>query len=232
MNEQGVAEKARREPGCSRIDNEGVLRMTAGYAPWSQTRCQKTPEWTGAQIESVREEPVMALSPKRLASGLVTVALAAVAVLSPILGADQVDAAKHQHHGHHDKPPVSQDNVSIKSIKTGPDGGGTTSRDVLVVVHNDGDTTVGPFVIDLTADRQGAARPAQASTAISLAPNQSQTVSFTAIGCKWLNAANGATLTATTNPNPVQGEDGSRKDNTLTVAPGLDFSGHPECSGV
>ncbi|HEU0115366.1 MAG TPA: hypothetical protein VFQ80_11850 [Thermomicrobiales bacterium] len=169
----------------------------------------------------------------RLGSGIVTVALAAVAVVSPLLGAGQVDAAKHgHHHPKPPKPPVVQDNVSIQSVKTGPDGGGTTSRSVLVVVRNTGDQTVGPFVIDLTADRQGASRPAQASTAISLAPNQSQTVTFLAIGCKWLNAANGATLTATTNPNPVPNEDGKTGDNTLTVAPNLDFSGHPECSGV
>lgn len=57
-------------------------------------------------------------------------------------------------------------------------------------------------------------------------------MSFPAIGCKWLNAANGATVAATTNPNPVPGEDGKRGDNTMTVTPGLDFSGHPECSGA
>jgi hypothetical protein len=99
-------------------------------------------------------------------------------------------------------------------------------------VSNKGDKTVGPFVIELTAGRQGASRPAQASNAISLAPNQSTTVSFNAIGCKWLNAANGAMLTATINPKPVQNGDGSAKNNTLTFAPNLDYSGHPECSGV
>jgi hypothetical protein len=176
----------------------------------------------------------MAFSQARLAAGLVTFALAAVAVLSPLLGPGQVDA-KHQHHSHAPKPPkppVVQDNVSIQSIKPGPDGGATTARTVLVVVHNDGAQTVGPFVVELSADRQGASRPAQASSGISLGPNQSMTVPFDAIGCKWLNANNGATLTATTNPNPVPGEDGSRKDNTLTVAPGLTFPGHPECDGV
>jgi hypothetical protein len=175
----------------------------------------------------------MALNRTHIASGLVTVALAAIAVLSPVLGAGQVDAAKGKHHHPKPpKPPIVKDNVSIESIKPGPDGGATTSRSVLVVVRNTGDQTVGPFVIDLSADRQGASRPAQASSAISLGPNQSQTVTYTAIGCKWLNAANGATLTATTNPNPVPNEDGKSGDNTLTVAPNLDFSGHPECSGA
>jgi hypothetical protein len=168
----------------------------------------------------------------RLASGLITAALAALTVVSPLVSGSAVDA-KHKHpQPKPPKPPVVQDNVSIQSIKPGPDGGATTSRSVLVVVHNDGDQTVGPFVIELSADRQGASRPAQASSAISLGPNQSQTVTFLALGCKWLNATNGATLTATTNPNPVQGEDGSSKDNTMTIAPGLTFPGHPECDGV
>jgi hypothetical protein len=174
----------------------------------------------------------MTRSSKRAASGLVTLALAAVAVVSPLLGGSGQVAAKKGHDHKPPKPPIVKDNVSIQSIKTGPDGGGTTSRSVLVVVRNTGDQTVGPFVIELSADRQGASRPAQASSAISLGPNQSQTVSFNAIGCKWLNAANGATLTATTNPNPVQGEAGKTGDNTLQFAPNLDFAGHPECSGV
>ncbi|HEU5432250.1 MAG TPA: hypothetical protein VFU81_11340 [Thermomicrobiales bacterium] len=173
----------------------------------------------------------MALERGRINSGLATVALVACALFSPLLAGGQVDAAKHKHHSHHDKPPVAQDDVIVKSIKTGPDGG-STSRTVLVQVSNKGDKTVGPFVIELSADRQGASRPAVASNGISLAPNQSMTVSFPAIGCKWLNAANGATLTATTNPKPVPNEDGSGKNNTLTVAPNLDYTGHPECSGV
>src|SRR5690349_6704035 len=114
----------------------------------------------------------MARSSTRIASGLVTVALAACAVLSPLFGVAQVDAAKHKNHGHHSKPPVALDDVIVQSIKTGPDGGATTSRTVLVQVRNKGDKTVGPFVIDLTADRQGASRPAQASSGISLGPNQ------------------------------------------------------------
>jgi hypothetical protein len=174
----------------------------------------------------------MTLERARIATGLATIALAACTLFTPIF-AGGVDAKKdHGHAPKPPKPPVVQDNVSIQSIKPGPDGGATTARTVLVVVHNDGAQTVGPFVVELSADRQGASRPAQASSGISLGPNQSMTVPFDAIGCKWLNANNGATLTATTNPNPVPGEDGSRKDNTLTVAPGLTFPGHPECDGV
>lgn len=161
----------------------------------------------------------------RFAAVAATVALAAASVAAPLLAGPAADAK-----GKGKAKPASD--VVVQSVKVGPDGGGSTSRTVLVQVRNHGTSTVGPFVVALTADRQGASRPAQNSAAVSLGPNQSTTVSFPAIGCKWLNGANGATLTAATNPKPVPGEDGSGKNNRLTAAPNLDYSGHPECSGV
>jgi hypothetical protein len=125
--------------------------------------------------------------------------------------------------------PAVQADVSIESIKPGPDMGGAPARRLLVAVRNAGNQPVGPFVIELSADRQEASRPPQTSPLISLGPNQSQTLEFAAIGCKWLAAATGATLTATTNPNPVPNEAGPSANNTLTVAPNLEFPGQPAC---
>jgi len=160
-------------------------------------------------------------------------ALVGGVALTAVLGSS-VDA-KHKKHHHAPKTPqpsaITTD-VSIVSIKVGPQGGDPTHRSVLVEVANAGDVALSPFVIELSADRDGASRPPAASAQITLGPNETQTVSYDAIGCKWLNGANNATLTAVTNPNPVSGEDGPTTNNTLTVAPNLDFSAQPTCSGV
>jgi hypothetical protein len=166
------------------------------------------------------------------------VALAALAALLlgaaglPPLAGGLGAAAPRGHHHHHHKPPVVPDDVRLVDLKTGPNGDDPLSRLVFVDVSNTGAQTVGPFVLELSANLRGASLPTQTSGAISLGPNASTTVAFPAIGCQWLNAANGATLTATTNPKPVPQETGPTANNTLTLAPNLDFSGHPECSGT
>ncbi len=84
----------------------------------------------------------------------------------------------------------------------------------------------------LTAKRTGFTRPPQASILIDLGKNESQTIVFPAIGCKWLNAANNATLTAVTNPRPVDNEDGPAKNNKKVIAPNLSFGGNPACANT
>jgi hypothetical protein len=193
---------------------------------------------TGGQEEDQLEEPTMMNSRLGWTRTLTTLALVGGVVVSSLLTGGAVDAKHKKHHKAKTQtpppvttpaPPAITSDVSIVSIKTGPDSS-PTSRSVLVEVKNDGDVALSPFVIELSADRDGASRLPQASAQITLGPNQSQTINYTAIGCKWLNIANHATLTATTNPNPVAGEDGPSNNNTLTIAPNLDFSGQAGCS--
>src|SRR3954447_11472023 len=204
----------------------------------AQTHLQRH-RMAGGQEESTVEKSTMNTSGFGWTRTLTTMALVGGVVISSLLTGGAVDAKHKKHHKDPQTPPITTPqppaittDVSIVSVKVGPDGGDPTHRSVLVEVRNDGDVALSPFVIELSADRDGASRPPQASSQVTLGPNESQTVTYLAIGCKWLNGANHATLTAATNPNPVTGEDGPSTNNTLTTAPNLDFSGNPGCTGV
>jgi hypothetical protein len=163
-------------------------------------------------------------------------AVLALLVLGGVASHDAAVFAKGHGHGHGQSHAVSargqakSSDVVIQSISfSAAPSGDPRQRTVTVHLSNQGVIPVGDFVVDLDATRTGFVRSTQPSAPLSLAGGQAADVTFV-LGCKWLNEANNAQVTASTDPAPVPGETGSSANNTKTVAPNLDFTGVTMCT--
>src|SRR3954454_16996375 len=98
----------------------------------------------GGQEETTLEEWMMINPRFGWTRTLTTLALVGGVALSSLLTGGAVDAKhkKHQHAPKDPKPAAITADVSIQSIKVGPEGGDPTHRTVLVEVANDGDVSV------------------------------------------------------------------------------------------
>jgi hypothetical protein len=119
---------------------------------------------------------------------------------APLLGVDQVEAAKKKY-----------PNAAIQAITFEP-GTKEGHRTVVVEVENIGKKAANGFRIGLVAqDEDGDLRAPEYSLPLNLAKGETEEVSFE-IGCNWLNYG---AVTASTNPSPVSGEPANKTANNV-----------------